>query len=227
MGNDDRVAPLVQADHMRPEILQQVADRVPAGETTRVGVDGPDGSGKTFLADELAEVLRGRGRPAVRVSVDDFHQVRAVRYRRGRDSPEGYWLDSFDYGRLRSDVLLPFAPGGSRRYRSAAHDLVSDAPLAPPWQTAPPGAVLIVDGVFLHREELADSWDMSVFLEVPFAVTARRMAVRDGSSPDPDHPSMRRYVEGQRIYFATCRPQLRATVVLDNSDLAAPRIRRG
>ena len=52
--------------------------------------------------------------------------------------------------------------------------------------------------------------------DVPFTENARRMARRDGSHPDPDHPSMRRYVEGQRIYLAACRPRERATVVIDN-----------
>jgi hypothetical protein len=35
----------------------------------------------------------------------------AVRYRRGRSSPEGFWLDSFNYERLRADVLEPLGPG--------------------------------------------------------------------------------------------------------------------
>ncbi|MGZ6754483.1 MAG: uridine kinase, partial [Nocardioides sp.] len=59
---------------------------------------------------------------------------------------------------------------------------------------APASAVVVVDGLFLHRDELVDAWDFSVFLEVPFDETARRMAVRDGSSPDHRHPRLRRYV---------------------------------
>ncbi len=81
----------------------------------------------------------------------------------------------------------------------------------------PADAVVIVEGMFLHRDELADRWDWSVFLDVPFAETARRMAERDGSHPDPEHPSMRRYVVGQRIYLDSCRPRIRATIVLDNT----------
>jgi uridine kinase len=210
----------------RPRVLRRVADMVPArgDDCALVGIDGPDGAGKTVFADELADVLRAAGRPVVRVSVDDFHHPRAVRYRRGRDSPEGYWLDSFDYDRLRADVLRPLGPGGDRRFRPAAHDLRTDRELRPAAVLAPPGAIAVVDGVFLHRDELAGTWDLSVFLDVPFEVTARRMAARDGSHPDPGHPSMRRYVGGQRIYFATCRPRERATVVVDNTDLDAPRI---
>ncbi|MGN9908540.1 uridine kinase [Phytohabitans sp. LJ34] len=212
---------------MRLRVLATVADRVPEPPDracVRVGVDGPDGSGKTVFADDLAALLRERGRPVVRISLDDFHNVRAVRYRRGRDSPEGFWRDSYDYARFRADVLDPFGPGGSRRYRAAAHDLATDAVLTPEPRLAPEGAVLVVDGLFLHRDELANVWDLSVFLDVPFAVTVRRMALRDGTNPDPDHADVRRYVEAQRIYFAACTPQRRATVLLDNTDFHQPRI---
>jgi hypothetical protein len=54
--------------------------------------------------------------------------------------------------------------------------------------------------------KLAGEWDFSVFLAVAFEVTARRMAARDGSSPDPAHPSVQRYVQAQRPYAAACAP---------------------
>jgi len=50
--------------------------------------------------------------------------------------------------------------------------------------------------------------------------------VRDGTHPDPDHASMRRYVEGQRLYFSACDPRARADVVVDNTDVGDPRIVR-
>ena len=61
-------------------------------------------------------------------------------------------------------------------------------------------------------------------LDVPFAETARRMAERDGSNADPEHPSMRRYIDGQRRYLTTCDPRRRAMLVVDNSDPRGPRI---
>lgn len=70
----------------------------------------------------------------------------------------------------------------------------------------------------MHRDELADRWDYSVFLEVPFAEAVRRMAARDGTHPDPEHESMRRYVVGQRLYLAECEPRRRATLVIENAD---------
>lgn len=156
-----------------------------------MSIDGVDGAGKTVFADHLAEVLRATGQAAIRISADDFHHPRAVRHRRGRDSPEGFWLGSNDYSALRQRVLDPLAPAGSRRYQTASHDLVTDQALDPPVLTAAPGAVLVMDGLFLHRDELAGVWDLSVFLQVPFAVSVARLAARDGSHPDPG-PSQRR-----------------------------------
>lgn len=78
--------------------------------------------------------------------------------------------------------------------------------------------MLVLDGLFLRRDELQAYWDFSVWLEVPFAVAAARMARRDGRSPDPDDPSMGRYVGGQRLYLAECQPDRRADLVVDNSD---------
>ena len=210
----------------RRSVLDAVAARVPdrAPDAVRVGVDGVDGVGKTVFADHLAVVLRSAGRPVVRISADDFLHPRAVRHRRGRASPEGFWLDSYDHAALRQRVLEPLGPGGSRNYRSACHDLAADRPLEPPVQVAPPGAVLVVDGLFLHRDELAGVWDLSVFLQAPFAVTVPRMAARDGSHPDPAHPSVSRYVEGQRLYLDACRPWSRADLVVDATDLDAPTV---
>jgi uridine kinase len=90
---------------------------------------------------------------------------------------------------------------------------------------AAPDAVAVADGIFLHRDELAGLWDYSIWLEVPFAVSAPRAAARGYgfASPDPNAESNRRYVGGQRLYLERCHPQERATVVVDNSDLLRPR----
>ncbi|MEU5671809.1 uridine kinase [Micromonospora sp. NPDC047753] len=210
---------------VRRQLLDHVADLVPtfpAPRCVRVAVDGVDGVGKSTFAGELAVLLSDRGRPVVHVAADDFHHRRAVRHRRGRDSPEGFWLDSYDYEALVHNVLEPFGPGGSRCYRPAAHDLRTDEILDLEWRTAAPGTVLIVDGLFLHRDELVECWDFSVFVDAPFAVTVARMARRDGSHPDPEHPSLGRYVGGQRLYFAACAPHERADVVIDNQDVTRP-----
>ncbi|MDV3125854.1 uridine kinase [Mycobacterium sp. 21AC1] len=209
-------------------VVNHVADRIVQLPFIgpRVAVDGPDGAGKTHFADLLAGVLQGRQSPVVRVSVDDFHNVRAVRYRQGRQSPKGFWEDSYNYSRFRTDVLEPFGPGGSRRFRRACYSHDTDEIIHPSFETADPAAILIVDGIFLQRAALSALWHLTVFLDVEFTETARRMALRDGTSPDPDDPSMRRYVQGQREYFRESNPHDRATILIDNNNVRGPRVLR-
>ncbi|MEV6711117.1 uridine kinase [Lentzea sp. NPDC051208] len=194
-------------------MLNEVAALLPARGL--VAVDGVDGAGKTTFCDELAGVLRSAGREVVRASVDDFHHPRTIRWQRGKTSPEGFFLDSFDYPRFVDHLLTPFAEG--RPFRRASHDLETDEYVDPPAEVASPDALLLVDGIFLHRDEVVTHWDFSVFLDVGFAVSVARMAGRDGSPSDPDDPRNRRYVEGQRLYLATCDPASRASLVVDHS----------
>ncbi len=186
------------------------------GHPLLTAVDGVDGAGKTTFANHLARAIAAAGRPVVVVHEDDFLAPRAVRYRLGRDSPEGFFRDTYDLPALLTHILDPLRPGGSRRIRRRVFDHTTDEPIDSPSEEVDADAVVLVEGLFLHRDELVERWDWSVFLDVPFAESARRMAQRDGSHPDPEHPSMRRYVEGQRIYLARCDPRTRATVVLDH-----------
>ena len=187
-----------------------------------VAVDGVDGAGKTVFADRLAEVFAEEGGAVFRASIDGFHRPRADRYARGRTSPEGYYRDSFDYATFRRVLIDPFRTGGGAGFQLAVHDVARDAAVESEWVTAPRDAVLIVDGVFLHRPELRDLWDWSVWLEVPFPVSYARMAVRDGSDPDPDAPTNARYRQGQELYLREADPRRVASALVDNSDLAAP-----
>lgn len=207
---------------VRRRLLAGLADAVPRAQGAASVRDGVDGAGKTTFADELTTALAERGRAVVRVSLDDFLNPREVRHRRGRSSPEGFWRESIDYEAFRAAVLDPLGAEGDGRFRRAVYDVRAERRIDAPREQAPPGAVLVVDGLFLHRDELAREWDLSIFLDVPFAVTCARMAKRDGCSPDPDAAANHRYVEGDRLYLAACRPRERATVAIDNSDLAAP-----
>ena len=184
-----------------------------------VAVDGVDGAGKTTFADHLAAALRKSGsRQVLRVGMDDFHNVRGIRYRRGRRSPDGFWLDSYNLRQFSEYVLNPLI-SGAPEFRDRGHDLGTDTVLDPPPVPAAADAVVVIDGLFLHREELRGSWDYSLFLDVPFGVTAARLARRDGSpSPSPEKdPGRDRYVGGQLRYFAAADPAARADLVLDNS----------
>jgi uridine kinase len=187
-----------------------------------VAVDGVSGAGKTTLADALAADVERAGRSVIRASVDDFHRPKAQRYRLGRDSPDGHYLESYDYDALKRELLDPLKAGGSRLYRSAIFDCVRDRAIAGEQLRARDGTILIVDGLFLNRDELRHYWDFSIFLAVPFDIAIERCARRDGSARGVIAAPNRRYVVGETRYLNECRPQDRASIVIDNSDFLRP-----
>lgn len=212
----------------RERTLAQVADDIVTlmrAGITLVAVDGVDGAGKTHFADELEGELQEFGTPVVRASVDGFHNPPEVRYRRGRDSPEGFFRDSYHYDALREVLLEPLRRGDPHFVR-AVYDVHEEAPVDHEPEDTPHGGVLVVDGIFLHRHELRSFWDYSVFLDVDFTVSIPRGAQRGYGAPDPSAGSNRRYVEGQRLYLRECSPQEHATVVIDNNELAEAAITR-
>ena len=212
---------------MTPErraVLAEVGDALPdLDRPLLVVVDGADGAGKTWFADDLAEVVGESGRPVVRASVDDFHHPRAHRHEHGRTG-ETVWTRSFDYRALRHHLLDPWCRGAGAAYRRRHHDLRSDALLDEPAADVPERGVLVVDGVFAQRAELAGCWDLVVWLEVPDEERVRRMAARDGLPADPDHPDQQRYLDAQALYRAAADPLADADLVVDNADPGRPHV---
>jgi uridine kinase len=170
---------------------------------TRIGIDGADGAGKTRLAEEVAQELTGRGRPAVRVTIDQFEQPTAERYLRGDLSPEGYYLDAFDLRRFHAHVLSI---------------------------SGPPELVVVADGVFLHRPELVDLWDATIWVDADLDVAARRGAERNlvwfDSLDETNERYRTRYLPAQRRYIEERRPHEHATFVFHNTDLNEPELVR-
>jgi uridine kinase len=206
----------------RRAVLSRVADGVPdLSRPLLVVVDGADGAGKTWFADDLATVLTEAGRTVVRASVDDFHHPRTFRHERGRTG-ETVWARSFDYRALRHRLLDPWGHGAGSAYQARHHDLATDALLDEPPEAVPEHGVLVVDGIFAQRAELHDCWDLVVWLEVPDAERVRRLAGRDGVPHDPAHPDQQRYLDAQALYRQAADPVASADLVVDNSDPARP-----
>jgi uridine kinase len=206
-----------------------------------VGIDGPDCAGKTTLADRLADALRVTTpqTPTMEVSTievatlqasaDGFNRPRAQRYQRGELSPQGYYLDGFDYPALQDRCLMPFLRGEAR-VRTTTYDHRSDARQNADAMAVPARAVLVLDGVFLLRPELRELWTLSVYLRVSAQETLRRAHRRDrelfGSAEEIERRYLGRYLPGQALYRADADPESHAHILLDNEEPGEPTIER-
>lgn len=215
----------------RESFLHDLATRIssiPATHPLRVAIDGVDTSGKTTLADELIEPLTKLGRPVIRASIDRFHRPRKERYQRGKDSPEGYYFNSFNHQALIQELLQPLGPNGNLSYRTEVFDFRTDSELTQGQEVAPANAILLFDGVFLLRPELYDYWDVRIFLQVPFEKVLERASIRDagllGDVQEVERRYQIRYIPGQQLYLNAVHPEQKADIVVDNSDFNKPLI---
>lgn len=220
------------ADATRAGVLQELAGHILAvvrPHPVRVALDGCSAAGKTTLADELGDTLRAlTTRTVIRVGIDYFKRAVELRTRYPGDSPESYYLDSWDYDAIREHLLRPLGPGGDRRYRRAVMDLAARERIDGPLYVAPDDAVLVADGVFLQRPELAGLWDLCIYVDVDFGDVLRRGIDRDqawmGSAAEAEHRYRTKYIPGERRYLEEVRPHQQAQIVVDHRDFAAPRL---
>jgi len=197
-----------------------------------VGIDGVDASGKTTLAEELVNELKGSGRPIIRASIDGFHNPKSIRYTKGENSPEGYYFDSFNHKAIAEMLLDPLS-SGKLQYKTAVFDYRTDSKVVLPDQTAKNNSILIMEGIFLFRPELVNYWDIKLFVDVDFKITVKRAVNRAaerkyiGAEQEILDKYEKRYIPGQQLYFEQAQPKEKADIVIDNSDFENPVITKG
>jgi uridine kinase len=205
--------------------------RKPSKRPLRIAIDGRSGAGKTTLADELADRLEAQARPCLRASIDDFHPPGFRQRAAGNGfTPQSFLKEGYDYASLRSLLLEPLGPNGSRRCRLDLWNSFDDVPFPEEWVDAPENAVLLVDGVFLLVPLLRPLWDFSIWLDVDWEVMLRRAAHRDPAfiaSRDPIREGYRTgWIQRHTLYEQTTRAHELVDIVVDNSDVQHPYIVR-
>lgn len=189
-----------------------------AGHPIRVGIDGFCASGKTTLADALALKLQAAGRDVVRVSADDFQNPPEVRWQLGPRSPEGFFRHQIDFSALRTLLLQPLGPNGSRRFRSSCYDAHASRPNLSIERTASSAAILILDGLFLHAPALEHCFDFTILISAEFDTCLRRALSRNQERAedliDLESVYREKYIPGFELYCREVAPRERASSVV-------------
>ncbi|ASU79268.1 uridine kinase [Actinopolyspora erythraea] len=160
-------------DPLAAELSEAVLD-TPGHPWSRVAVDGHPLTGTGELADSLAEQLRLRGRHVLRVRLWDYVRPASLRLERGREDPDSFRFDWFDFEGLVREVLAPLAPGGPGLVLPALWDPELDRSPRLERVRLTEGGVAVLDGPFLLGGGL--ELDFTVHLWMSEKVLARRVA---------------------------------------------------
>ena len=149
------------------ELTSAIADRLARQSAVLVALDGRCGSGKTTLAEQLAE----RFPQSITVHTDDFYLPPSRRVTGWEKIP----CANMDIQRLRDEVVAPARAGQAFSYQ--AYSCREDAYLPPrPLGSAP---LVIVEGSYSHHPSLAPYYDIRIFVTCSPDEQARRSAKRE------------------------------------------------
>jgi len=188
------------------ETLQSELENVVArGRTMLIAIDGRGGAGKSTLARKLAESLSR----ATVVEVDDFWLPGTLRP--GREKVIAEPGSDYDWHRLRDQVIWPLSndePGRYQRYDWSSDSLRE-------WHDVSAGGVVIIEGVFSTREELASFYDLRIWVETPEGVCLERGYVKDGK--EGRELWDREWMPAYENYINTNSPMTRADYVIEGA----------
>lgn len=171
------------------------------GSSRIVAIDGPGGSGKTTLAAAVSGHLDG----SAIVHVDDFYRPMPDRERERLDAEQGYHR-YFDWERLRDQVLVPLRDDRAARYQR--YDWTTGR--LGDWCEIAPGAVVIVEGVYSARPELAPYYHFTAYVDAPRDLCLRRVRAR-GENPEE---WITRWRAAEDHYLHTTWPQTRVRLLV-------------
>ena len=175
------------------EAPRWIADRLAGLAGTRwVGVDGWGASGKTTLAERLAHLLPG----TTVIHIDDF----------ARPGVRGW-----ERMRFVRQVVRPLLAGRSARYQR--WDWPSDS--GAEWHQVAPGHVLICEGVSSTDSRLPVPWDLTCWVEAPYAVRIARAIERDGEAMLDTW--LTDWIPSEEAYVRVQRPQERVDAIVTAS----------
>lgn len=153
------------------EQLVRSINSIPKKQSTLlIGIDGCGGSGKSTFANKLKDTCSN----VTVVHMDDFYLPTSQIIKTHLEKkPIGA---DFDWKRVLNQVLEPIAQNQEGHYQR--YDWVIDG-LAE-WHTVPIGGIVIIEGVYSIRKELAKKYDFTIWVDCPRELRLSRGLERDG-----------------------------------------------
>lgn len=187
------------------EVLGAELVRLVAGRSTPllVAIDGRSGTGKSTLAQAIGQTPpTGLGLPAVAViDGDDFYAGGTAQEWDRRSAAEKV-AEGIAWWRQRP-VLEALRRGETARWHPFDWDAF-DGRLSLVAETCAPAPIVILEGAYSARPELADLLDLRVLYEVPDGLRRQRLIAREGLDYADDWWS--RWEEAELLYFGSIMP---------------------
>ena len=202
-------------------ILGEIEKRKQKGKSFVIGISGIDGAGKTAFAGALETFLKSKDYQTQAIHLDDFHNPREIRYS-GNNQAENYYNKSFNISLITEKLLSPLHKKRPVTLKLKTFNWETDKYENEREYTIHQDTIVIFEGVFLFRRELAPYIDYKLFLDIPLEESKRRAIVRDPQAIVGKYDA--KYLPAQVKYMEEYPPPRTADIVIDNTDWEYPKI---
>ena len=192
-----------------------------------VGIEGKGCSGKTRMSSKLKHKLRDIGIPTDTVSIDDFCNPRSVRYDSKVPAGLQVYLNNFNKIEFFNNVIKSAFENQSIEFDKLLLDLSSDSYTNRVKISLPKGGVLLVEGLYLLKEEYGKYFDFSVLLHISDQEQLKRALIRDAEERGKDYDLIiysykERYIPSYNYFLNHEDPLKYASVVVDYESIEKP-----
>jgi len=197
--------------------VEEARRRVPAQRAVLAAVSGIDGSGKGFVAAQLAATLSARGLRVATLNVDGWLNLPQVRFD-ASDPAQHFYRHAIRFDEMFAQLVEPLR---DRRSVDVEVDFAEETATAfrPERYVFRDIDAIVVEGILLLKRELQPRYDVSFWLECSFETALERALARGQehlSREETVRAYLTTYFPAQEIHLARDDPRRAASAIVVN-----------
>lgn len=175
-----------------------------------IGIDGCGGAGKSTLANKIKRKFS----TVTVVHMDDFYLPSAQIV---NEHPTNKSIGAdFDWKRLLQEVLDPISNGVEGCYER--YDWETDSLVES--HIVPANGIIIIEGVYATRQELAEMYDLKIWVNCPRETRIERGVARDGEAARDMWEN--NWMIAEDMYVESHKPHKFADFIINGTDNEIP-----
>ncbi|KAB2441220.1 uridine kinase family protein [Bacillus luti] len=192
------------------EILVRMQEKSIKQSLLIIGIDGCGGAGKSTLANKI----KSKFSTVTIVHMDDFYLPSAQIV---NEHPTNKLIGAdFDWKRLLQEVLDPISNGVEGCYKR--YDWETDSLVES--HIVPANGIVIIEGVYATRQELAEKYDLKIWVNCPREMRLKRGIARDGEEARDMWEN--NWMIAEDMYVESHKPHKFSDFIIDGIDNEIP-----
>ena len=159
-------------------VLDNIIEIIKEKNVAIIGIDGLGGAGKSTLSEKISQRLIENQYHTVLLHIDDFINIKEVRYNEEYPDWQCYYNLQWRYEYFANSVINIIKNKATGSVDVELYNKDKDTYRIQNYSIEEK-TIVIVEGIFLQREELRGLFDFMIYIDVPEDIRLKRVLLRD------------------------------------------------